>query len=55
MAVSTPKGSEPKPEWRQPSVQEIGNLRDFVRTGNAVGKSILVTDGQSMAGNESMP
>lgn len=43
-----------KPEWRHPSVQELGNLRDFVRTGNAFGKSALMTDGSSMAGNESM-
>lgn len=43
-----------KPEWRQPSVQQLGNLRDFVRTGNAFGKSVFTTDGQSMAGNESM-
>ena len=43
-----------KPEWRHPSVQELGNLRDFVRTGNAFGKSVLTTDGASMAGNESM-
>lgn len=44
-----------KPEWRQPSVQPLGNLRDFVRTGNAFGKSFETTDGASMAGNESMP
>ena len=44
-----------KPEWRQPSVQELGNLRDFVRSGNAFGKSALTTDGASHAGNESMP
>ena len=43
-----------KPVWRHPSVQELGNLRDFVRTGNAFGKSVLNTDGASMAGNESM-
>lgn len=44
-----------KPEWRQPSIQALGNLREFVRTGNAFGKSALTTDGMSMAGNESMP
>ena len=48
-------GTDRKPEWRQPSVQELGNLRDFVRSGNAFGKSMLSTDGASMAGNESMP
>ena len=44
-----------KPQWRNPSVQEIGNLRDFVRTGNAFGKSFATTDGNAHAGNESMP
>jgi hypothetical protein len=54
MAAPNSQGTEQKPEWRAPSVQELGNLRDFVRTGNAFGKSIVTTDGQSMAGNESM-
>jgi hypothetical protein len=49
-----PKNANPKPEWRQPNVQELGNLRDFVRTGTANGKSGFSTDGQSMAGNEAM-
>jgi hypothetical protein len=48
------KRTDRKPEWRQPAVQELGNLRDFVRTGAALGKSVLMTDGASMAGNESM-
>ena len=48
------KATDQKLEWREPSVQELGNLRDFVRTGNAFGKSVVRTDGQSMAGNESM-
>lgn len=52
MTTKTTKTS--KPEWREPSVQELGNLRDFVRTGNAYGKSVVATDGMSMAGNESM-
>jgi hypothetical protein len=43
-----------KPEWRQPTVQELGNLRDFVRSGQAFGKSVITADGNSMAGNESM-
>lgn len=43
-----------KRAWHSPKVEELGNLRDFVKTGNAFGKSVLTTDGQSMAGNESM-
>lgn len=45
---------ESRPVWRSPHVEELGNLRDFVRSGVANGKSILTTDGDSMAGNESM-
>jgi hypothetical protein len=45
---------EARPAWRTPQVEELGNLRDFVRSGVANGKSILTTDGDSMAGNESM-
>lgn len=54
--MSAPKSIDvaPKPEWRQPAVKELGNLRDFVRSGNAFGKSVLTTDGASMAGAESM-
>ena len=54
MAATKSNPINRKPEWREPSVRELGNLRDFVRTGNAFGKSIVTTDGQSMAGNESM-
>ncbi len=46
--------TDQKLEWREPSVQELGNLRDFVRSGQAYGKSVARTDGRSMAGNESM-
>lgn len=53
MAQAKPGSHSQKPVWRRPAVQELGNLRDFVRTGNAFGKSILITDGSSMAGNES--
>lgn len=51
-AKSNPINS--KPEWRQPAVQELGNLRDFVRSGEALGKSVVAPDGMSMAGAESM-
>ncbi len=54
MATKKEHSTEQKREWREPSVKELGNLRDFVRTGNAFGKSVVTTDGQSMAGNESM-
>lgn len=49
-----PSSPDLKPVWRRPAVQELGNLRDFVRSGQAFGKSVQVTDGSSMAGNESM-
>lgn len=41
-------------QWRAPKVEELGNLRDFVRTGAANGKSGAAIDGASMAGNETM-
>lgn len=53
MAPAEPSSPEKKPVWRRPAVQELGNLRDFVRSGNAFGKSVQITDGSSMAGNES--
>ena len=49
-----PRVTGEKRAWHSPKVEELGNLRDFVKTGNAFGKSILTTDGESMAGNESM-
>ena len=50
---STRKGGE-KPVWSTPRLEELGNLRDFVRTGNANGKSGAPSDGASMPGGESM-
>ena len=44
-----------KPVWRSPRLEELGNLRDFVRTGNAFGKSGTPADGNSSPGGESMP
>ena len=44
-----------KRTWRRPRLQELGNLRDFVRVGNAFGKSVLENDGNAEAGGESMP
>jgi hypothetical protein len=47
-------GSSTKPAWRAPKVDDLGNLRDFVRTGGANGKSGTNTDGSSMPGHEAM-
>lgn len=44
-----------KAAWQRPKLDELGNLRDFVRTGHAYGKSVLTDDGNAMAGGESMP
>ncbi len=43
-----------KSTWSRPRVTELGNLRDFVRSGQANGKSGAMVDGSSMAGNETM-
>jgi hypothetical protein len=41
--------------WQRPSVQELGNLRDFVRhSTNANGKSGPHQDGNSACGGEAM-
>ena len=44
-----------KPTWRSPQLKELGNLRDFVQTGHAFGKSGTPSDGNSTPGGESMP
>lgn len=46
---------EDRPSWSNPELRELGNIKDFVQTGNAFGKSVLINDGQAMAGGESMP
>ena len=51
---SKPGARAEKRVWHSPKVEELGNLRDFVQTGQAIGKSDGPPDGQSMAGNESM-
>ncbi len=43
-----------KRQWRAPRLQELGNLRDFVQTGHAFGKSGAPSDGESTPGGESM-
>jgi hypothetical protein len=44
-----------KRAWRSPRLEQVGNLRDFVREGNAFGKSGPGTDGTTSGNNESMP
>jgi hypothetical protein len=43
-----------KPVWQSPRLQRIGNLRDFVREGNAYGKSGPCADGSTSGNNEAM-
>jgi hypothetical protein len=43
-----------KAEWRSPKLQELGNLRSFVQTGNGFGKSGPTSDGNSDPGGEKM-
>ena len=43
-----------KRAWHSPKVEELGNLRDFVKAGNAFGKSVLIGDGNADGGGESM-
>ena len=43
-----------QPLWHTPRLQELGNLRDFVRVGNANGKSHIDMDGESACGGEAM-
>ena len=43
-----------RPTWNTPQLQELGNLRNLVRVGNANGKSLLLSDGSSSCGAEAM-
>ena len=43
-----------QPLWQTPKLQELGNLRDFVRVGNANGKSGGNMDGAANCGGEAM-
>jgi hypothetical protein len=52
---TTAHGSAEKVNWRRPKLEELGNIRQFVQSGQANGKSHLNEDGSSMAGNEAMP
>ena len=44
-----------KRAWRRPRLEQVGSLRDFVREGNAFGKSGPGTDGGTSGNNEAMP
>jgi len=55
MKSAEPKqNAEGKPVWQSPKLQELGNIRRFVRSGEAMGKSGPDVDGDSHAGNETM-
>ena len=51
---STSVAAAGKPVWQNPKLQELGNIRRFVQTGNANGKSGTQNDGTSMCGGEAM-
>ena len=50
----TTRSAAHKPVWQSPKLQELGNIRRFVQTGNANGKSGTFIDGSSMCGGEAM-
>ena len=43
-----------KREWHSPRLEQVGSLRDFVREGNAFGKSGPGEDGMTSGNNEAM-
>jgi hypothetical protein len=43
-----------RPAWRRPQLQELGNLRSFVREGQAMGKSGPLCDGSTSGNQEAM-
>jgi hypothetical protein len=45
MARKMDNGNPPKPEWRAPEVNDLGNLRDFVRMSSLHVKSGPSSDG----------
>jgi len=51
----TRSGQAGRSTWRTPELRELGNLSDFVRSGNAFGKSGAPADGSSSGNDESMP
>ncbi len=48
-------GTAGRTAWRTPELKELGNLSDFVRSGNAFGKSGAPADGSSSGNDEAMP
>lgn len=53
-AVDSTHAATMRPVWQSPKLQKLGNIRRFVQTGNAFGKSGLITDGASCPGGEKM-
>ncbi|MCC7007769.1 MAG: hypothetical protein IT184_03040 [Acidobacteria bacterium] len=43
-----------KRAWHSPRLEQLGSLRDFVREGNAFGKSGPGADGMTSGNNEAM-
>ena len=52
MAQAKSGSQDKKQLWHKPAVQELGNLRDFVRAGGSFGKSVNVMDASTPAGSE---
>jgi hypothetical protein len=46
MAGNGDKGIPTKPEWHAPKVDDIGNLRDFVKAGGGGIKTGTLPDGE---------
>ena len=52
--VDLPRVPAERPAWQSPRLQELGNIRRFVQTGGANGKSGTQHDGNSKCGGEAM-
>jgi len=55
MSDTTNIYSHIKIDWEKPKFLRLGNLKEFVQTGNAFGKSGICADGSSMPGGETKP
>ena len=54
LRMQTSNSNSSQQVWQTPKLQELGNLRDFVRVGNANGKSGGNMDGAANCGGEAM-
>jgi hypothetical protein len=54
LSMMTSASTSARPVWNAPKLQELGNLRNLVRVGNANGKSGSLMDGGSNCGGEAM-